>query len=576
MKKHSIVSLIALCITPFSAVSAQTINVLYTTDIHGQIFNYDFVKDTLSSYSLSNAYTYISNVRDTAQNVILLDNGDFLQGTPAVYYYNFVDSASTHVMARIFNFMKYDAIGIGNHDIEATHPVYDKLPSQIDAPLICANIINTKTEKPYFQPYTIINRANKKIAIISLITPYVPHWLSESYWSGMQFDDMIESATYWVDYVKKNESPDAIIGLFHSGLDYTYANQNADTYKNENASKLVAMKVDGFDAILAGHDHRLGQEIVESPSGKLVQILDAGMGARNIGLLSLTFDKNGNPSAKGKIIATTNIPVSEAYNNQFLPQQLAVKAYTRRKICELSHAVESYESLAGSSAFTDVIHSIMLRHTNADISMAAPLLIDVTLPQGTITLGNLFSLYRYENTLCIAELSGAEVLKYLEYSYNMWITNPKENDHILNITNRGKLINKYYNMDSAAGIIYTVDVTKPYGKRISITSMADGSAFDLNKTYKVALNSYRANGGGGHLEIGVGIPFDKIPQRIIKTFSGDLRGLIINDLAEMGKNGPIDLQPLGNWKFIPEKTVDKYMPNDLKYFQNVSSKKSSR
>ena len=111
-----LVSILMAASAAFSSATSQTISVVYTTDVHGAVFNYDFVHDTIATYSLANVYSYVSAVRDTSKNVILLDNGDFLQGSPAVYYYNNVDTAGINVMARIFNYMKYDAVCVGNHE----------------------------------------------------------------------------------------------------------------------------------------------------------------------------------------------------------------------------------------------------------------------------------------------------------------------------------------------------------------------------------------------------------------------------------------------------------------------------
>lgn len=563
-----LVSMLMAASAAFSSATSQTISVVYTTDVHGAVFNYDFVHDTIATYSLANVYSYVSAVRDTSKNVILLDNGDFLQGSPAVYYYNNVDTAGINVMARIFNYMKYDAVCVGNHDIEARHRVYDKVAKEIKAPVLSANIKDVKTNTPYFSPYTILERAGKRIAVIGLTTPYIPHWLAENYWSGMYFEDMVESARYWVNKVREEEKPDAVIGLFHSGFDYTYGNQSADTYKNENASVLVAERVDGFDALLIGHDHKLFNKEVISPSGRVVPILDAGSAARNAGLLTITFGKDGKPRCKTALIAMKSFKPSDEYDKFFLPQQLAVKSYTRKVIANLTAPVRAYESLGGSSAFVDVVHRTMLKHTGADISMSAPLLINATLPQGDITVGRMFSLYKYENTLCLISMTGKEVKDYLEYSYDKWIQDPQATGHALLLNKSGRLVNNYYNLDSAAGIIYTVDVTAEKGRRVKIVSMADGRKFDKRKTYKVALNSYRASGGGGHLEFGAGIPFHDIKGRILKSFDGDLRGLIIEDFENQYKSGAkMTLNPLGQWKFTPDDVAGEALKKDLELFK---------
>lgn len=555
---------------PCGAAWAQTVSLFYTTDVHGAIFNYDFIRDAETvEPSLANVHAYVSQVRDTSDNVILLDNGDFLQGSPAVYYYNNIDTASVNIMARIFNYMGYDAVGIGNHDIEAQHRVYDKFVREVSAPVLAANVRRVATGEPYFKPYAVFERAGRRIAVIGLLTPHIPHWLPESFWSGMEFDDMIESARHWVEFVRANERPDAIVGLFHAGYDYTFDNQTADTYKNENASLLVAQRVEGFDAILIGHDHKVYNDVVTSPSGRPVVVLDAGTAAHNLGCLTMSFGPDGRPVCEGRLLPMAGVAPSEGYVEHFFPQRDAVLGYTRKVVARLTDDVRGRESLCGSSAFVDVIHKTMLKHTGADISMSAPLSTRAVLPKGDLTVGRLFALYKYENMLSVVTMTGREVVDYLEFSYDLWIQDPTRSGHVLLLSKPGRLKTTIYTLDSAAGIVYTVDVTKPKGRRVRVKSMADGSAFSLEKTYKVALNSYRANGGGGHLELGAGIPHSEIRGRTVMTIPTDLRGLVIEDLenaANANPHGEVTLTPLGNWRFVPEDLVGRYMPADMEKF----------
>jgi len=109
--------------------------------------------------------------KNNIQEVILLDNGDILQGEPVVYFSNYMDTASIHVCAAAMNFMEYDAATVGNHDIEAGHDVYDKLVNEFHFPWMAANAIDISTGEPYFQPYTIIKRKGLRIAVLGLITP---------------------------------------------------------------------------------------------------------------------------------------------------------------------------------------------------------------------------------------------------------------------------------------------------------------------------------------------------------------------------------------------------------------------
>ena len=248
-----------------------------------QFSPYDLKENKETNSSLARVTTYLKEQRaDSNQIVFLLDNGDILQGDPIVYYYNFEKTDTVHLYADVMNYMKYDAATIGNHDIETGHDVYDKFNKELDLPWLAANAINTTTNEPYFKSYTTIERGGVKIAILGLITPAIPQWLPEKIWSGMRFDDMIETAQKWVKKIRETEQPDLMIGLFHAGVDYTYNDQNENTYKNENASRLVAEKVEGLDVVFVGHDHAGWNFKTKSPSGKDVLVLGTTAGARNV------------------------------------------------------------------------------------------------------------------------------------------------------------------------------------------------------------------------------------------------------------------------------------------------------
>ncbi len=556
--------IVILCMAGAVSSNAQTIRIIYTTDTHGSIFPYNFVTGEDAQHSLAQAVTYIEEARNSSDNVILLDAGDMLQGTPAVYYYNNVDTAH-NIIPRIYNHLKYDAVCIGNHDIETGHAVYDKVVGEMNMPVLGANVINKATGKPYFQPYTVVERAGKRIAILGITTPYVPHWLPEYYWSGMEFTDMIESAKYWMNYIQKNEKPDAVVGLFHSGYDYTHSYQKAEDKCNENASVLVGEQVDGFDLILIGHDHKVYNTTVKSPSGRNVPICDAGTAARYIGDATMEFSKDSkSPVVSTKLVAMTNEGVSKSFSQQFLPQMLAIKAYAKKVVGQLDEDLISSDCLFGSAKFVNLIHATMLKHSGAQISLAAPLLVDMDIPKGDVTVGNMFTLYKFENMLSVVRLTGEEIIKFLEYSYDEWIMNPAEKGHLIKVNNRGRIINRVYNFDSAVGIKYTVNPFKPLGSRVEVISMQDGTPFSKEQEYTVAMSSYRYNGGGEHLTKGLGFSKGQIAERTVKNVLSDLRGMIMQDIVDMG--GKITIPDYNNWKFVPEDKVKEYIEKDKALF----------
>jgi 2',3'-cyclic-nucleotide 2'-phosphodiesterase/3'-nucleotidase len=205
----------------------------------------------------------------------------------------------------------------------------------------------------------------------------------------------------------------------------------------------------------------------------------------------------------------------------------------------------------------------------AQISFAAPLTFNATIPtsaDGTLYVRDMFNLYQYENFLYTMNLTGKQIKDFLEYSYKGWVdTMPNAGNHIISFQydKDGKLVTDartgavktsvaYYNYDSAAGINYTVDLTKPVGSRVNITTLTDGSAFDMAKTYSVAINSYRGSGGGGLLTTGAGL--DKASVAKLKFVTGsttkDLRFYLLSWFKK--QQGAITVNAIGNWKFVPE------------------------
>jgi 2',3'-cyclic-nucleotide 2'-phosphodiesterase/3'-nucleotidase len=215
-----------------------------TSDIHGAIYPYNFITAKPAATSLAQVASLIKEERSTSDSeVVLLENGDSLQGQPTVYYYNFEKTSGPHIWSQAVNFLGYDAVGVGNHDIEAGHAVYDKLYEEMQAPVLCANAVNPDGT-PYFQPYAVINKGGVKIAILGMITPKIPDWLPPQFWTGMQFEDMVQTAKKWVPIIQEKEHPDLLVGLFHSGVDYTYGKCDPrHTETMRNASQVVAEMV---------------------------------------------------------------------------------------------------------------------------------------------------------------------------------------------------------------------------------------------------------------------------------------------------------------------------------------------
>ena len=572
--------------------------IVQTTDIHGMIFPYNFITDEEENTSMAHISTYVKQLRNEGKTVLLLDNGDSLQGQPTVYYYNFVATNEPHIWAEVLNYMNYDAIGVGNHDIEAGHSVYDKLAKELKAPLISANLVDEKTQKPYFKPYTIIEKNGVKIAVFALIEPAIDRQLPKVLYEGLSTEDMVESAKKWVKTIKDKENPDMIIGLFHAGANHT---EDKETFKNENASQLVAEQVDGFNLILVGHDHQgwMGfgydetskqkTKEVKSPSGKIVPIYGGINAARYIVSIDVNMKYNKDNNAwdikfDGTLLEPSSFEADKEFLDKFASAKENITKWVGRDIGNLNTKLTSDEAIFGDSYFLSFIHQLQFEIAEkelgekVDFSFAAPLSKDAVLNNGTVKVRDMFSLYPYENFFYVMKLTGKQIKDFMEYSYGRWFnTMTNINDHVIAFKKdaKGELIfnNRYnsydtvtpsYNYESIAGLNYTVDITKPNGEKVIIESLSDGRPFELDKEYKIAINSYRGSGGGGHLTQGAGIDLKTLQNMdlVIKSTDKDLRYYMINWFEE--QNGPITVEKLNNWKVVPEDYLQSGMKKDYK------------
>ena len=564
---------IALMGTMLTATNSQAatktvrLKVIETSDVHGHFFPWDFMEGRPIDGTLTRASSYINRQRaEYGDNLLLIDNGDILQGQPCVYWSNYVMPEDENLAAKVINYMRYDAETVGNHDIEPGHKVYDKWIREVRCPLLGANIVKEEckngTADPAsvytgLQPYSVHIKDGVKICVIGLLTPTIPHWLNRSIWKGIEFEEMVGCARKWVKYIQEHEKPDLIFGLFHSGLDGGIVTDECA----ENATAAVAREVPGFDIIFFGHDHQVHNEWITNNDGQRVLCIDPSCYVKNVAQadIELTYEDGRltRKDIRGEIIDVRQEAIDKAMLAHFQPTIDEVKQYVAQKIGRFEEPIYTRDSFFGNSSFTDLIHNLQLQITHADISFNAPLSFNTTIKAGDVTMADMFKLYRFENLLFVLRMTGEEIRKHLEYSYDMWtntMTSPDDHALRLNDASRGDQQRtgfQYYtfNFDSACGIDYEVDLTKPDGEKVRILRMSNGEPFDEQKWYKVAMNSYRANGGGELLTAGAGIPMDSLHKRVIFHTDRDQRHYLTEEIRRMGTVAP---KPNSNWKFVPE------------------------
>ncbi len=572
---HSLSLLIFILVASFVSSGQNTLKdgeytleVYATNDLHGRFFDSLYVNNQsklVHPYSLASVSTKIKEARRNTDgnNVILLDIGDHLQGDNAAFYYNFIDTVSEHVFAKVMNYMKYDAVVVGNHDIEPGANVYDRVAKELNASYLAANAIDVNTNEPYFQPYTILNKNGVKVAVIGLTNPNIPNWLSPDLWKDIEFKEIVPTLEQWVEHVREKENPHFVIAAMHAGLG------DEDKDSMENPARFVAMNVKGIDLVLAAHDHKVMAEKLMN-GDKEIWLLEGGSRASTLSKANIELTiKDGKVVAtnvSGESISMTGVAPDAEYTKFFREEFLKVKEFTNRPVGMLNNDIASRDAYFGSSAYMDMIHTLQLKASGADISFAAPLSYDTRIEKGELNYQNLLDIYPFENQLYVIKMTGQEIKDYLEYSYSMWVNDNLDRDNYLfNVrvdekTNRVRFAHPQYNFDSAAGIKYEVDVTKKTGDRITILALADGTPFKMDAKYNVAMTSYRASGGGDLLQKGAGIPKEEMEGRLVARLA-DIRELLYNQIQI---DGYIEAKKLNHWKFVPEGLANELGERDYR------------
>lgn len=535
---RNIFTLLAVSALLSCSCSERTVRVelAATNDTHGALFPRGYTEDVSHRASLASVCAYMDSLRSAEgeDRVILIDCGDHLQGDNATYYFNYVDSTGEdHLLSRVFNFMDYDAVVVGNHDLEAGHPVYDRLRDGLDCPYLAANAVRTEDGKAYFDRYAVMERDGLRVAVIGFTNPNVKSWISPDKYEGMDFVPVDSMAASLVREVRRLEKPDAVILAVHCGLG------EVDVPSIENNALYLAAHVPGIDAVISSHDHRSLATKVMGADGDSVSVVESGSKARGVSRLSISAVKRGNRLVSLDITPSvadvSHLKPSGRYMDEFGEDWQAVYGFSNRVIGRLTAPLDMSYRKDRRSDYLALIHYVQLSCPGVEISFTAPLVSEGIMPAGDLRYNDLFTLYRFENLLYVVEMTGREVQDYLEGAYDKRITG---SDYL-------------YNYDTAGGLIYTVDPSKEKGSRVRIVSMWDGTPFDTSRKYRVAMTSYRASGAGGLLAE-AGLDREKMSSRVLEIYP-EIRVMLCEFIEEQGDINPAKIasaKKTGYWRFI--------------------------
>lgn len=540
------------------------LSVVSTGDGHGYWFAKPIEDGGKARGSLMAQSAFVNGVRAEkgADNVILIDAGDNFFGSGAPFYYNYVDTTASHLYPRLASYMKYDAVIAGHSDFESGHSVYDRVAKEMKKegiPLLAGNALSDRNGKPYFPAYSIIKRGGVKVAVLGYTNAANASLMDGSSVSGLHFESLLPLVQEDVDKVRSKEKPQIVIVVAHTAMG------KGDGQNLEKQGLDLFKSLRGVDVVVTGHDH--ANKVMSADS---IVVLDCGRTGQNAGVTDIKLVVKG-----GKVVSRTldarmasikNEEYDTAMEEAFQSDYENVHDFMTSSVGEIKKDLVSREFYYKQCDYINFLHALAMSAYPVDISLSATLLIDGKVPAGEVRYQDIRKVYPYENKLVVLRLTGAEILKYLEASYDAWINTvaePSEGAHVLKIKQSKdystgkmawKLAKSPANFDSAAGINYTVDVTKPYGSRIVITGMADGSKFELDKEYTAAITTYRSVGSGGLLKAAGLTDTKSVEERIVYR-GPEFRTILYQYFKKNGSVDPAvigDPKVIGSWKFIPE------------------------
>jgi len=522
-----------------AAAQRARVVILGTTDMHGRVFPIDYYTNKYDNVGIAKVATLVKEARKTDPNLLLVDSGDTIQGTPLEYFHNKRNNTPPDPMMLAMSSLHYDSMTVGNHEYNFGLKVLEKARGEAKFPWLSANTYNKGTPTTHYTPYIVKEVDGVRVGVLGLTTPGIPNWENVPNYEGLEFHETVSEAKKWVPILREKEKVDIVAITMHMGIeeDLRTGIPSPSQVPNENAAVAIARQVPGVDVILMGHTHRDVPSLVVNG----VLLTQANRWASHVARVDIYLEKNES-DGRWQVAAKSSrtIPVTEktAVDPEIAqlgqPYDKETQDWLSRTIGESTEELTSQDCRLRDTAIIDLIQRAQLEAGKADVSMAACFNPQARIPKGPVTVRDIAGLYEYENTLVTLELTGQQLKDALEHSARYF--RPYEPGKSLN-----ELVDQRipgYNFDVAEGVTYTLDVTKPFGQRIQSLRFK-GQPLSPTQKLRVVTNNYRVNGGGNYTMYK--------DATVVYRSSEEVRELII-DWVE--KHKTIPTQANNNWGIV--------------------------
>lgn len=432
--------------------------------------------------------------------MIVIDNGDLIQGTPLMTHYIKEYQDEKNPMIEIMNKLSLDAAVIGNHEFNYGKTVLKNAVKQANFPWISANIIDEDTNEPFFgSPYIIKKLENGvSVAIVGVTTHFIPNWESPEHIQGIEFTDAFSTLQRWINHIQKTEQPDVLIASYHGGFERDLTSgEQTEPLTGENQAYKMCEQIDGIDILLTGHQHRILNDKVND-----VPIMQPGNNGVAYGEVTIQLEKHHKKwsivNKRSNIRYLNDVEADEEIINYIKPLESSTQQWLDTPIGYIEGDMTIKDPLQARKKkhpLIELIQKIQMDASGVDISITSLLNNDTKGFESVVTMRDVVANYMYPNTLVVLELTGKDMIDALEQSAAYFILDG--NDQIQVNPTYIEPKPQHYNYDMWEGIDYSIHVGNPIGSRVKNVTY-HGEKLKSTQSYHVVVNNYRAGGGGNY------------------------------------------------------------------------------
>lgn len=513
------------------------LKILATSDMHGYIMPTNFTERGLDlPFGTARVATKLKELHRAAKGpIVQIENGDFIQGSPLSYYVRKNPVHGAKAITSIINDLHYDVSVLGNHEFNYGIDYLEEAIQSYNHPVLAANILNSEGKPAFGQPYTIIEKSGVKIAILGVVTQYIPNWEQPATIEGLTFVSIIETVKKYLPELRAQA--DVVIVSYHGGFEKDLVSgEPTERLTGENEGYDLLHQVSGIDALVTGHQHR---QIATKVNG--VPVIQPGFQGAFVGEIILELDENNHYkviNSAATLHSVSEEPVDQEISDKLADLNEEVETWLDQPVGKVDGDMRISNPNAArltEHPYIEFINKVQMDAGQVDISGTALFNNDGKGFNQTITMRDVITNYVYPNTLAVLKVTGGELKAALEQTAEYFVLDQGE------IIFNPKFVEpkpQYYNYDMYEGIDYVIDLKEPVGQRIT-TFDYHGVPIKPEDELEIVTNQYRAVGGGNYAMFSA--------EKIVREIQIDMTELIAEYLR---KHPTIEATVNHNFKVI--------------------------